>query len=155
MYRKLFAIITIIMITVFSFSVVLAADNTSMVQDAVNGVRGAVGGAENAIENGVRDISNTSKDMTGDMENDASRGTNGTTGTTNNSNANTDSATGTTGNKSNSYTATRTAGESNATFMGMGSTAWTWLIIGVAAIAIVALVWYYGTQLNSSDNNRD
>ena len=53
------------------------------------------------------------------------------------------------------YNATRTATTAN-TFMGMNSTAWTWLIIGIAAIAIIALVWYYSMQLRSSDyDNRD
>ena len=43
------------------------------------------------------------------------------------------------------YTATRTStnAEGDATFMGMTATMWTWLIMGIAAIAIVALVWYY------------
>ena len=56
-------------------------------------------------------------------------------------------------NNNNGYTATRTStGES--TFMGMGSTAWTWLILGIAAIAIVALVWYYSMQFTNKNNNR-
>ena len=53
------------------------------------------------------------------------------------------------------YTATRTAATDN-TFMGMNATAWTWLILGIAAIAIIALVWYYSTQLQSSNyDNKD
>ena len=49
------------------------------------------------------------------------------------------------------YNATRTSVDTQAgTFMGMNSTAWTWLIMAIAAIAIVALVWYYGTQRQSS-----
>ena len=50
-----------------------------------------------------------------------------------------------------SYTATRTATATNGTLLGMNSTAWTWLILGIATIAIVALVWYYGKQY---DNNK-
>ena len=50
------------------------------------------------------------------------------------------------------YTATRTA-TTNQTFMGMSSTAWTWLIIGIAGIAIVALVWYYGSQIRTSNDD--
>ena len=60
------------------------------------------------------------------------------------------------------YNATRTATDTDAgvgasTFMGMSATAWTWLIMGIAAAAIVALVWYYGSQVRSSnydDNDR-
>ena len=53
------------------------------------------------------------------------------------------------------YTATRTEGES--TFMGMNSNTWSWLILGIAAVAIIALVWYYSMQLNNDrhNNNRD
>ncbi len=168
MYRKLFAIITILTITIFSFSVVLATDNNNggMLQDAANGVRNVVGGAENAIEDGARDIANVSKDATGDMENGASNATAGGTNansdsnrSTDNNNGSTDNTNGATGATTNgntgSYTATRTGAEQGATFMGMNSTAWTWLIIGIAGIAIVALVWYYGTQVNNSNDNRE
>ena len=34
----------------------------------------------------------------------------------------------------------------------MNATAWTWLILGIATIVIVALVWYYGAQTRSSTN---
>ena len=47
------------------------------------------------------------------------------------------------------YSATRTS--TDATLMGMNATAWTWLILGLAAIAIVALVWYYSMQVTSSN----
>ena len=50
----------------------------------------------------------------------------------------------------NSYTATRTNTE-GSTLMGMNATMWTWLIIGIATIAIVALVWYYSMQMRSSN----
>ncbi len=167
MYRKLFAIITILAITIFSFSVVLATDdNGGMLQDAANGVRNVVGGAENAVEDGARDIANVSKDATGDMENGASNATAGGTNANSDSNRNTDNNNGSTDNtngatgattngNTGSYTATRTGAEQGATFMGMNSTAWTWLIIGIAGIAIVALVWYYGTQVNNSNDNRE
>ena len=50
------------------------------------------------------------------------------------------------------YTATRTSTGTEAnTFMGMTATSWTWLIMGIAAIAIVALVWYYSSQMRSSN----
>ena len=58
-------------------------------------------------------------------------------------------------NNGNSYSATRTStGGAEATFMGMNSTVWTWLIIGIAAIAIVALVWYYSSQITNDSNNK-
>ncbi len=140
MYKKMLVIFAILTIGIFSFSVCFANNDGSMLQDAANGVRDAVGGAENAIEDGAKDIANTTKGVTGSaenaMENKDNSGMTQNNNRTNNSN----------------YTATRTA-TTNSTFMGMSSTAWTWLIIGIAGIAIVALVWYYGSQIRTSNDD--
>ena len=140
MYKKMLVIFAILIIGIFSFSVCFANNDGSMLQDAANGVRDAVGGAENAIEDGAKDIANTTKGVTGSaenaMENKDNSGMTQNNNRTNNSN----------------YTATRTA-TTNSTFMGMSSTAWTWLIIGIAGIAIVALVWYYGSQIRTSNDD--
>ena len=48
------------------------------------------------------------------------------------------------------YNAARTSTDTT-TVAGMSQTAWTWLILGVAAIAIIAVVWYYSMQLRSSN----
>ena len=50
------------------------------------------------------------------------------------------------------YTAEKTSSD---TFLGMNSTGWTWLIIGISAIAIVALIWLYARQYNSSTNSNE
>ncbi len=140
MYKKMLVIFAILTIGIFSFSVCFANNDGSMLQDAANGVRDAVGGAENAIEDGAKGIANTTKGATGSaenaMENKDNSGMTQNNNRTNNSN----------------YTATRTA-TTNQTFMGMSSTAWTWLIIGIAGIAIVALVWYYGSQIRTSNDD--
>ena len=140
MYKKMLVIFAILTIGIFSFSVCFANNDGSMLQDAANGVRDAVGGAENAIEDGAKGIANTTKGATGSaenaMENKDNSGMTQNNNRTNNSN----------------YTATRTA-TTNSTFMGMSSTAWTWLIIGIAGIAIVALVWYYGSQIRTSNDD--
>ncbi len=44
-------------------------------------------------------------------------------------------------------------GNGETTLLGMNSTAWIWLVIGIATIAIIALVWYYGKQ-NVNNHNR-
>ena len=36
------------------------------------------------------------------------------------------------------------------TFLGMNSTTWTWVVLAVAAVAIVALVWYYSNQITNT-----
>ena len=143
MYKKLLTGAALLIIGVFSFSVCFANNG---LQDAANGVRDVVGGAENAVEGAAKDISNASKDATGKMEQGANNVGNAIM---NNDHHNRDDRTD---GRNNDYTATRTAA-TDTTFMGMNATAWTWLIVGIAAIAIVALVWYYSMQLRSSDHN--
>ena len=143
MYKKLLISIAILIIGIFSFSTCFANNG---LQDAADGIRNVVGDAENAVEDAAKDISNASKNATAEIENGANNIGNAVMNTTNNA-FKTDN--------NNHYTATRTATTDN-TFMGMNATAWTWLIIGIAAIAIVALVWYYAMQTRSSDyNGRD
>ena len=123
MQKKLFITFAIIISIIFSFSVCFAAD---MLTEATNAVRDTVNNAGNAIKN-------TGNTVERDMHNaTSSRNT-----TTNNG----------------TYTATRTSTNGNATFMGMNATAWTWLILGIAAIAIIAVVWYYSNQLTSENNH--
>lgn len=132
MSKKFFVSLAITLFTVFSFSICLANDGKTTFGTATNDVRNFVGGVEDKVENGARDISNTSKNMTSKTENTMTR---------NNSNT--------------GYTATRT----NATVMGMSQNAWTWLIMGIAAIAIIAVVWYYSMQFTNTgrkgNNNND
>ena len=146
MYKKIIVSTCILLASIFlSFSFCLANDATNMLENAANGVKNAVGGAENAIENAASGVTNTARNMTEGMENGANSVTNSMRNATN-------SAKDTNDNMNNDgYVATRTATDTGAaTFMGMTSTAWTWLIIGVATIAIVTLVWYYGNQLKAS-----
>ena len=148
MYKKFIISAIILFISIISlFGSCFANDASSMVDGAVNSVRNVVGGVENTVENAAGDVSNASKNMTESMENTANSVTNSITNAT--------GATKDTNNNTNNdgYVATRTSTDENteaATFMGMNATMWTWLIMGIAAIAIVALVWYYSSQLKAS-----
>lgn len=147
MYKKLFISMFILLFAIFSFSICFAADDG--LKDAANGVKNVVGGAENAVEGAVKDVSNASKNATASMENA------GNTMTKNN-NAK-DGAVNTqakTTNANGNYNAVRVAADGTTTFMGMTSTAWTWLILGIAAVAIIALVWYYSAQMTDSHNDK-
>ena len=62
--------------------------------------------------------------------------------------------TGTLDNGRSDYTATRTA-TTNDNLFGMSNTAWTWLILGIVGIVIVALVWYYGAQYEHRNYDND
>lgn len=164
MYKKMFLSLAILACMIFSFTACFAAGNDGMLKDAADGVRNVVGGAENAIEDAAKGVSDASKDATGDMENGANKDKNDMTNNDGNNGGNNEQNNGTTTDANrtsttgmnNGYTATRTATDTGATtFMGMTATAWTWLILGIAGIAIVALVWYYGTQANSTNNYDD
>lgn len=137
--KKLLISAGLVIAILFSCNLCFANDDAGqMVKDAANGVRNVVGGAENTIENAAKDISNGSKNVTNGIENGAQNMTNKV-------------ESGTQSSMNDAYNATRTSVDTQAgTFMGMNSTAWTWLIMAIAAIAIVALVWYYGTQRQSS-----
>lgn len=144
MKKKLYITLFILLaILTFSFSYTFAANNIAV----VDGIRNVVGGAENVMENagngivsGVRNVTsagqNTMENATGDMGNRTMGGM-----TTDN----------------NDYTATRTttrmATDTNTgTFLGMNSTMWTWLIMGIVGVAIIALVWMYAKQNENSYN---
>ena len=152
MHKKLFISFAILISLIFSFTICFANDGGNMVKDAADNVRNAVGSVENTVENAAKDVANTSKNVTGNIENGANN-----VGNNMENNHNNQQNTSTNNLKSNDYNATRTAtGTTSNTFMGMNATAWTWLIIGIVAIAIVALVWYYAMQTRSSDyNDRD
>lgn len=138
MNKKFFVSLAVILFAVFSFTVCFATDGNDL-ETATNDVRNFVGGAENTVENAALDISNTSKNVTGGFENGIDKDTNtmGLTRDTNNG----------------KYSTARTATDNIAT--GMTSTTWTWLIIGIAAIAIIALIWYYSMQFANNNNHHN
>ena len=147
MLKKLIYTALIALSIIFISTFCLAAENIgNMATDAKDSVRNAVGGAENVLENAANSVGNMIHSGTNAVENAGNKMTEGIQNMTGSSNSTISSS------NNNSYTATRTStGES--TFMRMGSTAWTWLILGIAAIAIVALVWYYSMQFTTNKNN--
>ena len=138
MKKKLLISSAIILASIFSFTVCFATDGLGNV---ANDVRNVVGGVENtvenAVENAVRDVSNVSKDVTGSVENGMNSDTHNSMSRTNN------------------YNTTRVATGSSNMSGGMSASAWTWLILGIVAIAIIAVVWYYSMQLTNGRNNHD
>ncbi len=149
MNKKIGISIAIIISMIFSFTVCFANDGGNMVQDAANGVRNVVGGAENAVEDAAKGVTDGAKNITNNIENVGNKAENKASNMTSSDNSRMST--------NNSYTATRTSTGTEAnTFMGMTATSWTWLIMGIAAIAIIALVWYYSAQMRSSNyDDRD
>lgn len=130
MYKKALLGFILFLSLALTFNFCFAADGMN---NMVNDVKNAVGETGNKVEDAAKDISNKSKNVTGSVAN-------------------------TMGNMTrDEYNATRTSTDATAdTFMGMTDTTWTWLIVGVTAIAIVALIWYYSMQFTKTrdDDNR-
>ena len=152
MKKKIYiSIFAIVAITLFSFSYTFANNDMT----SVDGIRNAVGGAENVVEDagrglvdGVRNITSNGENAMGnvsrDVGNTMQNAGNGIAGSLSNDN--------------NNYNATRTTTRSavdanEGTFLGMNSSMWTWLIMAIVGIAIVALVWMYAKQNNNSYND--
>lgn len=158
MNKKLIFSILVIIALLFSFSGVFATDG---MQSATNAVSNSVNKTEGTLGNGAKDAANAVSNVTNGATNAVKDAVNGVTGGTKNAvdhmgnndrnNNNHDNATATTNNHGN-YTAKRTAANAT-TFMGMNATTWTWVILGIAAIAIVALVWYYSMQFTERNYN--
>ncbi len=141
MKKKL--IISTILLTIISlltFSYTFAANNG--MENAANDVRNFVGGAENAIEdagkdaaNGIRSGINAIGDGAKNLTNDTQNGMSGM-----------DEGTGTTG--TGDYTATRTGSDTDGAGLltGVSNNVWTWLVIAIVGIVIVALVMFYAKQ---------
>ena len=132
MKKFIISSILLSIIIMSSYSVFAAKSNTGNImanvgdsmQNVTEGARNTVGSIENGIENGAMSVKNTIMGTTNTMENGAENMTNYVS--------------------NNNYTAQRTAGET--TVLGMTTNTWTWLIIAIVGIAIIALVWYYGAQ---------
>lgn len=137
----------------FTSSAVYAANTAGdVIQNVGNGVRNFVGGAENAIENGVKDVGDAVQQGVNGLEN--TMNANDNTQTTNNNNNMKANNNGTTytGN-TDGYTATRTTTDTNVGIMS--GTAWTWIILAIAAVLIIGLVWYYSAQNNVGTDQND
>ena len=139
MNKKFFVSISIILSIIFSFTFCLANDG-NMLDDAANGARSIINGTENAVKNVVNGTENAMNTTGNAAENVAA----GISNTARN-------ITGDMQDGMNNYTTTRVATENN--FMGMSNNAWTWLIVGITAIAIIALIWYYSMQTTNSGSH--
>ncbi len=123
---------TNIMNTVGSDIKDVASDAGNVISDGANVVRDVVGQAENGVENVASDVFGGA-------------------------NANRSNTTMMGGTNDNDYDATRTSTRAVAadtdTFLGMTANAWTWLIMAVLGVAIVALIWFYSKQHSDSYTN--
>lgn len=116
-------IILFIIFSIICISNVCAASNT-MANDVKNGVSSVT----NTVVDGVEDLAKDARNGVGHIEDALTMNNTGKT------------------TSQNAYTATRTA-TTEATGTN-NSAMWVWVVLAIAAIVIIALVWYYGSQNN-------
>lgn len=139
MLKKSLLILFIIFSILCISSICFAANTANNVKNAVgtgtntvvDGMSNLAGGVRNGVghvENGIEDaLTMDDMDNTRTSDNFTNGGTTADTG---------------------NYTATRTATTTDTTgIFGLDtSTMWVWLIVSIAAIGIIGLVWFYGSQ---------
>jgi hypothetical protein len=133
MTKKVFAFLIAIFITFATSSVFAANEVKDAMDNAGNGIQNVVDGAGNVIKDAGNTISNGTKNVVNAVSNEANMLSTGMT--------------------NNNYTATRTS--TDATIMGMSANTWTWFVLAIVALAIIAVVWYYAAQNNTEYNNRN
>ena len=131
-----------IFVIALSFALILFATNCFATDNAGNG---AMSGVQNVLEgagNGVRNVVNGTGNVVEDAANGIGRGIGNIGNSIDEGMNNMDNT------NNGDYTAQRTAttAENNGTFLGMNSTVWTWVIMGIIGAAIISLVWFYGKQ---------
>ena len=144
MHKKSFILLSVILFVLFICSGFVCATNevkntvnnvTNTIVDGTarlgNDVRNGIGAAQNGIEGALT------------MDNDNMNDNN------NNNNTNANDGTHENGEADEAvfgdYTTTRTTADATTTTDNT-STLWIWLIVAIAAVVIIGLVWYYGTQ---------
>lgn len=127
MAKRVFLSLAIIILSVLCCSVCFAADNNSNVNLGEQ-ITDSLDKTGDSVRNAAGDVMNT-------IDGDNNR-------TRNNNNNNYTNGTG--------YNAVRTSVDQMTTG-NMSTTTWIWIILAVAAIVIVAMVWYYAVQNNDRD----
>ena len=107
-------------------------DTGNMVNNEINMIKDGV----NYVEDGMRDTGDNARDGVNNAENTMRNDNNNTTGVV--------------GRNDGDYNVTRTSVDQtlNGGINTMTATTWMWIILIVAAVTIMAAIWYYATQEN-------
>lgn len=157
MTKKTFVILTVLFATLFIGSSVFAS---SAVENGANDMGTEMKDSWNKLSGTVQNVGNNARGAIDNMGETAQNMMNTDNNNDNNNGNNNDGAWFGDNTDTNGYTATRTADTTTTggTLFGMTSNTWTWFIIAVITVAIIALVWYYGTQktdTKSTTNTRN
>lgn len=138
--QKKILLFTFLVLALLFINSVVFADNTNLgdeLKDSMNKAGNAVQNVTNAVTDTAGNMMN--RDNNNNHNNDNNDNTTGRV-TTDNMNA---------GN--NGYTTVRTA--NNA--FGMSETTWVWLVLGIVALSIILLSWYYMSDANKTSRRHD
>ncbi len=156
MLKKSLIILSVFCLIVFlstaCFATNLVEGTKNALDSAGNGVEAMVNGAEGAMENAKNGMGNMMSDMGEGMQNvmDDVKDGMGNDDMTNHD------TTGMTGTDDGGYNAERTATTRAISADGASAgtnSAFVWIVLAIAAVIIVALVWYYGTQTENRRND--
>lgn len=148
MVKKIFIAFSILLSLSLLSSFVFATD---AIQDGAKDVGSEVKNSWNKLGNAVQNIGNDAKGAVNNTNNSINdQNDNNNMINQNNNNAIND-------NNTSNYTASRTAANTNnsGALFGMNSTMWTWLIMAILGVVIVALVWYYGAENTTGSHKRN
>lgn len=141
MAKRVFLSLAIIILSVLCCSVCFAADNNSNVNLGEQ-ITDSLDKTGDSVRNAAGDVMNTIDGDNNRTRNNNNNNYNMNNGTSKNNNNNYTNGTG--------YNAVRTSVDQMTTG-NMSTTTWIWIILAVAAIVIVAMVWYYAVQNNDRD----
>lgn len=157
MKKKFLVSIILLVVVLFFTSYCFANDN--MISDVKNGAQNLTSDVGNVLTKGVDATKNTATDIGQGVDNVVSDIASGVSNTSSDisrdlTNSENNIAAGSTDTNNGGYTASRTAMTDQITFAGMTATGWTWFIVAVFGVAILALVWFYGKQ-HTPDTNKN
>lgn len=128
------------LIILFIIFCILCISNVCFANNTANNIKDGVNSATTTVVDGAKNLATDVRNGVGAVENGIEGAL--TMDNMNNRTTNNGTAARTT---TDNYTTARTATTTNATGMGT-STMWVWAIVAVAAVVIIGLVWYYGSQ---------
>ena len=131
------------LIILFIFFCIICISSVCFANNMGNSIKNGVSSVTNTVVDGTQNLAKDVRNGVGKLENGIEGALTMDTNTTTNTNG--------TMNTSDNYTATRTATTRAATddtgLFGIDtSTMWVWTIVAIAAIGIIGLVWFYGSQ---------
>lgn len=147
MTKKIFIGILVSILLSLCTSFCFAATDTDKV-NLGNDVSSSINKGMDSVGNAVRDVAgfgertvDNTGDAIGNMGNNNAR----------NNNSRTTNGMNTNGMYNGNYNTTRTSADGTATTAGMSTTTWMWVIFAIAAVIIIAAIWYYAMQGNDRD----